>query len=175
MMYSKKTSAARRSRVMALVPAAALGLLLLNVPTVSEAMDAASTANVGISSLSRDKVITNSAAGQVDSDKDEIVAPEQMPEFEGGIDGLVAYMTENLTYPDDAMKADIQGYVLVQFTVTKNGEIDDVTVLRAVHPSLDAEAIRVVKTTSGKWTPGKLNGQNVSVRYALPVSFKTKK
>lgn len=174
MMYSKKTSAARKSRVLALVPAAALGLMLLNVPTVSEAMTAASTANMGISSISANKVTTNSIAEQIVSASEEIVVPEQMPEFEGGMEGLISFLRENVKYPQEAIDADVQGYVLVQFKVTKTGEVEDIAVKRSVHPSLDAEAIRVIKATSGKWTPGKVDGQNVSVQYSLPVSFKTK-
>ena len=174
MMYSKKTSAARKSRVLALVPAAAFGLMLLNVPTVSEAMTAASTANMGINSISANKVTTNSIAEQIVSASEEIVAPEQLPEFEGGMEGLISFLSENVKYPQEAIDADVQGYVLVQFTVTKTGEVEDIAVKRSVHPSLDAEAIRVIKATSGKWTPGKVDGQNVSVQYSLPVSFKTK-
>lgn len=177
MMYSKKTSAARKTRVLALVPAAALGLLLLNVPTVSEAMATASNANMSVSSVSESKVTTNYVDEQSSTNKsgDEVLmTAEKLPEFEGGLPGLMQFVTENITYPEEAMAADVQGYVVVQFTVTKNGEVEDAKVVRSVEPSLDAEAVRVVKATSGKWTPGTNKGENVNVQFSLPISFKTK-
>ncbi len=177
MMYSKKTSAARKTRVLALAPAAALGLLLLNVPTVSEAMATASNANMSVSSVSESKVTTNYVDEQSSTNKsgDEVLmTAEKLPEFEGGLPGLMQFVTENITYPEEAMAADVQGYVVVQFTVTKNGEVEDAKVVRSVEPSLDAEAVRVVKATSGKWTPGTNKGENVNVQFSLPISFKTK-
>lgn len=172
MMYSKKTSAARKTRVLALVPAAALGLVLLSVPTLSEAMASASTANMSISSVGESKVTTNSAVEQPAADGNVVSKPDKMPEFMGGIDGLMTFLIKEVKYPEDAKAANIGGKVLVLFTITKDGAVSDVRVNDAVSPSLDAEAIRVVKATSGKWIPGEVNGEKVSVTYALPITFK---
>ena len=96
---------------------------------------------------------------------------EQMPIFPGGDAALMKYLSENVKYPALAIKAQEQGRVVVSFTVEKDGAISDVKVARSVTPSLDAEAVRVVKAMP-KWTPGKQDGQPVRVRYNVPVSFK---
>lgn len=96
---------------------------------------------------------------------------EQMPTFPGGDAALMKYLAENVKYPALAIKAQEQGRVVVSFTVEKDGAISDVKVARSVTPSLDAEAVRVVKAMP-KWTPGKQDGQLVRVRYNVPVSFK---
>ena len=96
---------------------------------------------------------------------------EQMPTFPGGDAALMKYLSENVKYPALAIKAQEQGRVVVSFTVEKDGAISDVKVARSVTPSLDAEAVRVVKAMP-KWTPGKQDGQPVRVRYNVPVSFK---
>ena len=96
---------------------------------------------------------------------------EQMPIFPGGDAALMKYLSENVKYPALAIKAQEQGRVVVSFTVEKDGAISDVKVARSVTPSLDAEAVRVVKAMP-KWTPGKQGGQLVRVRYNVPVSFK---
>ena len=81
------------------------------------------------------------------------------------------YLRENVKYPIIAQQNGIQGMVLVQFVVECNGSITDVNVIRGVDPSLDKEAVRVVKSMP-KWTPGKQNGQAVRVKFTLPVNFK---
>ena len=96
---------------------------------------------------------------------------EQMPIFPGGDAALMKYLSENVKYPALAIKAQEQGRVVVSFTVEKDGAISDVKVARSVTPSLDAEAVRVVKAMP-KWTPGKQDGQPVRVRYNVPVSCK---
>ena len=96
---------------------------------------------------------------------------EQMPIFPGGDAAMMKYLAENVKYPALAIKAQEQGRVVVSFTVEKDGAISDVKVARSVTPSLDAEAVRVVKAMP-KWTPGKQGGQLVRVRYNVPVSFK---
>ena len=96
---------------------------------------------------------------------------EQMPIFPGGDAAMMKYLSENVKYPALAIKAQEQGRVVVSFTVEKDGAISDVKVARSVTPSLDAEAVRVVKAMP-KWTPGKQDGQLVRVRYNVPVSFK---
>ena len=96
---------------------------------------------------------------------------EQMPSFPGGDGELMATLSKNIKYPVIAQENGIQGKVILGFVVTKTGAISDVTVLRSLDPSCDKEAIRVVKLLP-KWIPGKQNGENVNVRYTLPVVFK---
>jgi protein TonB len=96
---------------------------------------------------------------------------EQMPSFPGGDGELMATLMKSIKYPVIAQENGIQGKVILGFVVTKTGAISDVTVLRSLDPSCDKEAIRVVKLLP-KWIPGKQNGENVNVRYTLPVVFK---
>ena len=96
---------------------------------------------------------------------------EQQPLFPGGPAALMKYLSENTKYPVVAQENGVQGRVTVQFVVEKDGSISDVHVLRGVDPSLDKEAVRVVKSLP-RWTPGKQNGITVRVNYRVPVLFR---
>lgn len=96
---------------------------------------------------------------------------EQQPLFPGGPAALMKYLSENTKYPVVAQENGVQGRVTVQFVVEKDGSISDVHVLRGVDPSLDKEAVRVVKSMP-RWTPGKQNGSAVRVKYQVPVTFR---
>lgn len=96
---------------------------------------------------------------------------EQMPMFPGGEGALRGYLRDNIHYPTVAAENGVQGRVVVGFVVERDGSITDVNILRGVDPSLDREAMRVVKSMP-KWTPGKQNGSAVRVKYQVPVSFR---
>ena len=96
---------------------------------------------------------------------------ENMPEFPGGRKALKEYLAENIKYPSIAAENNIQGRVVCQFTVWKDGSIKDIVVARGIDPSLDREAIRVVQSMP-KWTPGKQRGKAVNCRFTLPISFR---
>lgn len=96
---------------------------------------------------------------------------EQMPMFPGGDGALMGYLRDNIHYPTVAAENGVQGRVVVGFVVERDGSITDVNILRGVDPSLDREAMRVVKSMP-KWTPGKQNGSAVRVKYQCPVSFR---
>ncbi|MDY4160965.1 MAG: energy transducer TonB [Prevotella sp.] len=96
---------------------------------------------------------------------------EQMPSFPGGNAAMMNYLSQNIKYPVIAEENGIQGRVVVQFVVGKDGHISDVRVAKSVDPSLDKEAVRVVRSMP-RWIPGKQNGQAVTVRYTLPVTFR---
>lgn len=98
---------------------------------------------------------------------------EQMPQFGTDNAELFKFLQENVKYPEDAAKNKIQGRVVVEFVVDKEGNIKDPTIMRSAYPSLDAEALRVVKSMP-RWTPGYQDGQPVNVKYALPIVFKLK-
>ena len=96
---------------------------------------------------------------------------EQMPEFPGGQAALMKFINENLRYPATAIENGIQGRVVVQFVVKKDGSVNDnIMIVRGVDPALDQEAIRVCKTLP-KFIPGKQNGQPVNVWFTLPIIF----
>lgn len=96
---------------------------------------------------------------------------EQMPSFPGGNGALMAWLSKNINYPAAAAENGIQGRVIVAFVVEPNGSISNVKVVRSVDPSLDREAASVVSRMP-KWNPGKQNGQEVRVKYNVPVTFK---
>jgi TonB family protein len=93
---------------------------------------------------------------------------EKMPEFPGGNDQLLLYISKNFKYPSEARKKDISGRMLISFVVNEDGTVTDVIPLKKVHPLLDDEAMRVV-TSMPKWIPGTQDGVPVKVRYTLPI------
>lgn len=101
----------------------------------------------------------------------DIVTLDKQPEFPGGINGLMQFLCENLVYPSHCDEMEIQGKVVVKFTVFKDGKVGNIEVVQSVHPLLDAEAARVVSLLPN-WKPGELHGQPVNVWYNLPVNFK---
>ena len=105
-------------------------------------------------------------------DQDKIYrSAEQMPQFPGGEAGLMKYIESHINYPPIAAKNHIQGRVVVQFVVEKNGSIGEVKVVRKVDKDLDKEAIRICKSLP-KFTPGRQNGQTVAVWFTMPITFK---
>ena len=96
---------------------------------------------------------------------------EQMPQFPGGEAALMKYLQSHINYPPMAAENNVQGKVIVQFVVDKTGKVGEVKVVRSVDKDLDREAVRVCKSLP-KFTPGRQNGQAVSVWYTLPVTFK---
>lgn len=107
----------------------------------------------------------------VDEETKIFTVVEQMPMYPGGDGALMGYLRDNIHYPTVAAENGVQGRVVVGFVVERDGSITDVKILRGVDPSLDREAMRVVKNMP-KWTPGKQNGSAVRVKYQFPVSFR---
>ena len=119
-------------------------------------------------------VIAAPVEAPVEEEEEEVVfvVVESMPEFPGGQQALFKYLSENVKYPVIAQENGIQGRVICQFVVNKDGSIVDVEVVRSGgDASLDKEAIRVIKSMP-KWKPGKQRGKPVRVKYTLPVNFK---
>ena len=119
-------------------------------------------------------VIAAPVEAPIEEEEEEVVfvVVESMPEFPGGQQALFKYLSENVKYPVIAQENGIQGRVICQFVVNKDGSIVDVEVVRSGgDPSLDKEAVRVIKTMP-KWKPGKQRGKPVRVKYTVPVNFK---
>ena len=96
---------------------------------------------------------------------------EVMPSFPGGQAALFEWLSKNIKYPVVAEENGVQGRVIVTFVVERNGSITDVQVVKSVDPSLDKEAVRVVKAMP-HWIPGKQNGSAVRVKFTVPVTFR---
>ena len=116
----------------------------------------------------------NTQNGKDVKEKDQVYAVvDKQPEFPGGISALMKYLGENIQYPKVAMDKGIEGRVIAQFVVEKDGKINEAKVLQGIDPALDAEAIRMVQAMPN-WKPGEHQGKLVRVRYTLPITFKLK-
>ncbi|OKY83962.1 MAG: hypothetical protein BHV69_11070 [Bacteroidales bacterium 52_46] len=118
----------------------------------------------------KNEVIVEDKAPVVEETK-VFTSVEQMPQFPGGEAELLKWISTHIKYPAIAMENNVQGKVVVQFVVTRDGSIGEVKIARGKDPDLDKEAMRVVKTLP-KFIPGKMNGQAVNVWYTLPINFK---
>ncbi len=112
------------------------------------------------------EILPDSTASISNSSKTEI-----MPEFPGGEKELIKYLSKNVKYPIVARENGVQGRVVVQFFITSTGKIKDITILKSVESSLDSEAMRVTSLMPD-WSPAKLNGKPVNVKFTMPISFK---
>ena len=128
--------------------------------------DVAGNSETGIDIAELDK------HAQISEEKKEVIHDivEQRPEYPGGEKALMQYLSDNLKYPQVARETGIEGKVHIRFVVSKTGEISNVQVRRAPHPSLGEEGVRVVKSMP-KWIPGKQNGKAVNVYFTLPIDF----
>ena len=96
---------------------------------------------------------------------------ENMPEFPGGLNACLKFLADHVAYPKEAAEKKIQGRVIVQFVVMKDGSIANARVIRSVDPLLDAEALRVIGLMP-KWKPGTQRGQAVNVKFTMPITFR---
>ena len=104
--------------------------------------------------------------------KEEIfVVVEDQPEFPGGNAAMMEFLSNNINYPAEAKEKGIQGRVIVNYVVEKDGSISEVHIVRGVDPMLDKEAVRVIESMPD-WKPGKQRGKEVRVRYTLPIVFR---
>ena len=99
---------------------------------------------------------------------------ECMPEFPGGMKGCLDFIQTEMCYPEEAKKAGIQGRVILQFIIEKDGTPAQPRIVRSVHPLLDKEALRIIRQMP-KWTPGKQDGKPQRVLYTIPISFRLPK
>ena len=106
-----------------------------------------------------------------EKDNKEFISIERLPMFpDDGDSGLLKWVQSNLKYPEIAKKNGVQGRVVVQFVVKKDGSIGEIKVVRSVEPTLDEEAVRIVKMLPN-FVPGEINGEPVDVWYTLPIKF----
>ena len=114
-------------------------------------------------------------ASSASSNESEIFyVVERTPEFPGGMGELMKFLQRNVKYPTAAQQAGIQGKVVVEFTVKKDGSVADIKVIRSVNPELDAEAMRVISVMP-KWKPGEQRGTPVDARFEMPINFHLQK
>ncbi len=111
---------------------------------------------------------------KTDTIKEDIIFGDIMeiqPSFVGGEQKLKEYLSKEVVYPEEAKKDSIEGRVVIQFVIDKDGSISDAKVAKSLHPLFDNEALRVVKAMP-KWIPGKIGGKPMKTKYMLPIKFK---
>ncbi|RLD61454.1 MAG: hypothetical protein DRJ01_07875 [Bacteroidetes bacterium] len=95
-----------------------------------------------------------------------------LPKYPGGEKSFAMNIAVNINYPNDMKAEGIQGRVIVSYVINTEGELIDTQIIQSVHPSLDKEAIRALKSLNQKWEPGMLNGEKVNVRLIVPINFR---
>jgi TonB family protein len=121
----------------------------------------------------KDSIIIVNPKPYQKTDNNPFIVVEEMPEFPGGTDAMVAWITSNLKYPAEALKRKITGKVYVNFAVSSKGKVKNVVVSKSANPLLNAEAIRVISSMPD-WKPGTQGGKSVEVQIKVPVEFKLK-
>ena len=165
MMNMKRSRTAGRIKYALFVPLAAALLLASNISCISTEKEQLTS----IQDENAEQTLAESRA--LEGEIYQVV--EKMPEYPGGMQECMKFLGKNINYPEDCKKEGIAGRVIIQFVIDKEGNIQDPKVVRSVHPSLDAEALRVIKAMP-KWKPGTQKGEAVNVKYTIPVSFRLK-
>lgn len=210
MMCKKKSNPWMRSKALYAVPMVAIALSAFATPAFVNPIEKEDMESGGTSSLTEGKVTNNFPISQTDQQKKKGTAKmkgdkvldtcDKLPEFEGGQEQLMKLLQANVRYPETAQSMGVQGRIVVEFIVEKDGSVSDVKVckkditpslesatviaygedkpkpteeeLRKATKALEEETIRVARLTSGKWTPGEQDGQKVRVKFSLPLTFR---
>ena len=181
MMVKKKSNPWARMKYLYVLPMAAIAVAAFARPEVSSELNEISKVKVSDfvaeMKVASEKNLSDTVKTIVPQEPvkgDVFTAVENPPQFPGGMKELMTFLGKNIQYPAEAKDKKIEGRVIVQFVVKKDGSTSDFKVLRAVHPLLDAEALRVLKTMP-KWTPGTQRGEAVNVKFVVPVRFSLQK
>jgi protein TonB len=139
----------------------------VNFATADEAMDNASN-----EAPPEEIKIVEEVTQEIEPEKEEGVwFVEEAASFQGGdINTFNTWVKSNVVYPVEASEAGVFGKVIVQFSVNREGKVCDIKVIKSVHPSLDAEAVRVIQK-SPQWTPAKQSGNAVKQNFVIPIAF----
>ena len=148
-------------------------LLPDSIASISVLKDSVSVAQFG--DKGKNGVIVIKTKNRFAPDEEVFDVVEQMPDYpNGGMKGLMEYLHKQIKYPKEAVDKKVEGRVLVQFIVSKEGDIVEPKILRSVDAPLDAEALRVINNLP-KWKPGMQKGKPVAVRFTVPITFKLSK
>ena len=148
----------------------AMGRCLVLLPVVFAAVVFTAKAK----SVNADPVVTEETINQEPQDDVVFTVVEEQPVFPGGEGAMMAFIKNNLKYPESCVKDSIQGRVTLSFIVEKDGSVTNISEIRSPNPDLTAEAARLVQSMP-KWEPGKQRGQKVRVKYVIPITFRLQK
>ncbi len=163
MIMMKNQKSQRRMPVKLLLSALALSLTLFACSNSSQPATEKTSKNL------KETTQVNANLPQTDTGKVFMVV-DKMPEFQGGVKKLLNYLATNIKYPAEARKAKIQGQVVVNFIVEKNGSISHVKITKGIGHGCDKEAVKAVENMP-RWIPGQQKGKPVRVNFNLPVRF----
>ena len=176
MMSRRKSSRWTLAKALYVLPIAAFAMVAFAQISCSENKDEDSE-NIDSEITSPEDLVDAKAIEVKDgkiykSPEDEIFKiVEDMPKYPGGQEALQIYLSEQVKYPENAIKRQVEGRVFVSFVIDKEGYVTDVKMAKGVDPDLDAEAMRVVASMP-PWTPGKQRGIPVAVSFTIPINFK---
>ncbi|MBR6249700.1 MAG: M56 family metallopeptidase [Bacteroidales bacterium] len=176
MMSRRKSSRWTLAKALYVLPIAAFAMVAFAQISCSENKDEDSE-NIDSEITSPEDLVDAKAIEVKDgkiykSPEDEIFKiVEDMPKYPGGQEALQIYLSEQVKYPENAIKRQVEGRVFVSFVIDKEGYVTDVKMAKGVDPDLDAEAMRVVASMP-QWTPGKQRGIPVAVSFTIPINFK---
>ena len=156
MMMKKQTSPWARMKALFMLPVAFAVVAVISCTSPKDKKVENTTSEVAVASNEQDEILP---------------VADELPMFPGGMQEMIKFLQQEIKYPEEAMEKKIQGRVVVQFVVNKDGSICNDTVVRSIDPLLDAEAVRVIHSMPN-WEPGKQDGQPVRVRFTMPISFK---
>lgn len=145
--------------------------IMFRVPSMPSEKQDVKQETASASSPSIENSTPETEAAPISDDNRVFDVVEKKPQFPGGEVALLKYISSHIRYPQAAKEANLQGRVVAQFVVKKDGSIGDVRIIRGKDKDLDIEAIRVIKSLP-KFIPGSMNGQSVNVWYTLPIAFK---
>jgi len=175
MLNKKRTNRVRKVKYLALIPMA-IGLLVINnidamARIVTEQLPAVIT-----TSMHTENSATKEAVDLPIFQDDDKVYKEVdiMPQFPGGDSELLKFLSKSIQYPAVAFDNKVEGRVVASYIVEKDGSCTNYEIVKSLEPSLDKEALRILKTMP-KWTPGKNDGKTVRVKYTVPVTFRIQK
>ena len=153
----------------------AMGRCLVLLPVVFAAfVFTAKAKSVNADHMETEPVVAESAIDQERQDDVVFTVVEEQPVFPGGEGAMMAFIKNNLKYPESCVKDSIQGRVTLSFIVEKDGSVTNVTEMRSPNPDLTAEAARLVQSMP-KWESGKQRGKAVRVKYVIPITFRLQK
>ena len=165
MMNKKRTRTAGRIKYALFAPLAAALLLVSNIEAVARTVEKAI----------KEQPAPTDALPQDNPQQEAVVQIcEELPQFPGGTSECMKFLGKNIKYPAEAIAQNIEGRVIAQMIIEKDGSVSNVKIVKSVHPLLDKEAIRVIESMP-KWTPGRHKGKTVRVQYTLPIAFHTQK
>lgn len=176
MLNKKRTSNAGKAKYLALIPMAAALLLFNNIDLMARIVNnrALEGPKAPVTVTAPEFAPATIAEAPLPPDEDKVYTVcDVMPEFPGGQKALFEFFAKNIKYPAEAFEKKEEGRVYLTFVIEKDGSVSNVKVARGVSPSLDAEAIRIIKSMP-IWTPAKVKGKIVRVAYTAPITFKLK-